>query len=93
MPLITDLGFSAWMPLDLLIQHVHRALKVMYSYRYYNYTDGHSSRLLHLITITPIPHGLYLFMLFSMLFSEKFFIHQPHPESIVVSYQVVITII
>ena len=31
-----------WMPLDLLIQHVHRALKVMYSYRYYNYTDGHS---------------------------------------------------
>ena len=41
MPLITDLGFSAWIPLDLLIQYVHRALKVMYSYRYYNYTDGH----------------------------------------------------
>ena len=31
-----------WMPLDLLIQHVHRALKAMYSYRYYNYADGHS---------------------------------------------------
>ena len=30
------------MPVDLLIQHVHRALKVVYSYRYYNYTDKHS---------------------------------------------------
>ena len=41
-PLITDLIGLQWMPLDLLIQHVHRALKVIYSYRYYNYTDEHS---------------------------------------------------
>ena len=85
-----------WMPLDLLIQHVHHALKVMYSYRHYNYTDGHSiysSHLLHSITITPIPHGLYLFMLFRYYLLRIFFIHQPHPESIVVSYQVVVTII
>ena len=65
------------MPLDLLIQHVHRALKVMYSYRYYNYTDGHSILLQPPIAFdhhnNPIPHGLYLFMLFSMLFTEKFF--------------------
>ena len=31
-----------WMPVDLLIQHMHCALKVIYSYRYYNYTDEHS---------------------------------------------------
>ena len=66
-----------WMPLDLLIQHVHHALKVMYSYRYYNYTDGHCftqatycirspSHLYHMGFIPP------LFMFFSMLFTEKF---------------------
>ena len=71
-----------WMPLDLLIQHVHRALKVMYSYRYYNYTDGHS-----ILLKPPIAFDHH------HTYTEKFFIHQPHPESIVVSYQVVITVI
>ena len=66
-----------WMPLDLLIQYVHRALKVMYIaigvIIIQMDTLFYSSHLLHSITITPIPHGLYLFMLFSMLFTEKFF--------------------
>ena len=54
-----------WMPVDLLI-HVHRALKVIYSYRYYNYTDEHS-----ILLKLPIAFGhhhtyttwVYLFML------------------------------
>ena len=65
-----------WMPLDLLIQHVHHALKVMYSYRYYNYTDGHSILLKppiafdHHHTYTTWALSLYAF---AMLFTEKFF--------------------
>ena len=65
-----------WMPLNLLIQHVHRALKVMYSYKYYNYTDGHSILLKppiafdHHHTYTTWALSLYAF---SMLFTEKFF--------------------
>ena len=76
MPLITVLHGLQWIPVDLLIQHMHRALKVIYSYRYYNYTDEHSILLkppiLHLVTITPMPHGVYLFML---TFSTKKFFH------------------
>ena len=85
-----------WMPLDLLIQHVHHALKVMYSYRYYNYTDRHSILLKppialdHHHTYTTWALSLYALRCYLL---RNFFIHQPHPESIVVSYQVVVTII
>ena len=89
------------MPLDLLIQH--RTLKVMHSYRYYNYTDGHSILLKPpIVAICSLSHlyhmhGLYLFMVTffpcHLSFTKKFFIHQPHPESIVVSCQVVVILI
>ena len=89
------------MPLDLLIQH--RTLKVMHSYRYYNYTDGHSILLKPpIVAICSLSHlyhmhGLYLFMLtfFGVIchLLRNFLIHQPHPESIVVSCQVVVILI
>ena len=85
------------MPLDLLIEHVHRALKVMYSYRYYYYTDRHSILLKPPIAFDN--HYIYttwalsLYAFFDVIFTEIFFVHQPHPESIIVSYQVVVTII
>ena len=81
-----------WMLLDLLTQH--RALKVMYSYKDYNYTDGHSILLKppiafgHHHTYTTWALSLYAnFFRCHLSFSKNFFIHQPHPESTVVSYQ------
>ena len=68
-----------WMPLDLLIQHVHRALKVMYSYRYYNYADGHFILLQppiafsHHHTYTTWALSPYANFQVSMLFTENFF--------------------
>ena len=68
------------LPLDLLAQH--RALKVMYRY----YTDRHSillKHLLHLITSTSTPYGLYPILL--TFFNvpchllRNFYVHQPHP--------------
>ena len=83
-----------WMPVDLLIQQVHRALKVIYSYRYYNYTNEHSILLKlpiafgHHYTYTTWGLSLYA-NFFQCYLLRNFFIHQPHPESIVVSYQLV----
>ena len=79
-----------WMPMDLLIQHVHRALKVIYSYRYYNYTDEHSILLKPPIAFghhhTYTTWGLSLYANFFLCYLlRNFFIHQPHSESIVVS--------
>ena len=87
-----------WIPVDLLIQHMHRALKVIYSYRYYNYTDEHSIILKppiafgHHHTYTTCGLSLYA-NFFQCYLLRNFFIHQPHPESIVVSYQVVVSVI
>ena len=86
------------MPLDLLIQHVHHALKVIYSYRYYNYTDEHSILLKppiafghhHTYTTSGLSHYANFFHCYLL---RIFFIHQPHLESIVVSYQVVVSVI
>ena len=86
------------MPLDLLIQHVHRALKVIYSYRYYNYTDDHSILLKppiafghhHTYTTSGLSHYANFFQCYLL---RIFFIHQPHLESIVVPYQVVVYVI
>ena len=84
-----------WIPVELLIQHMHCALKVI---RYYNYTDEHSIILKPPIAFghhhTYTTWGLSLYAnFFQCYLLRNFFIHQPHPESIVVSYQVVVSVI